>query len=188
MPAEPQPQPVDVGRADRAALIEAFGLTRIVWLGKGLVEDRDTDGHVDLIAAFIAPGRVLLQTVPVDNANHSRCEDNRQRLEAAGIEVVELPFLPYVEVAGERVAAGYLNLYVCNGAVIVPVTGAYDRRRGAVDHRRGVPGPRGRPRARRGARLRRWRTALHHPAGARRRLLGAGGLTCGSRPSGRAWR
>jgi len=27
-------------------------------------------------------------------------------------------------VAGERVAAGYLNLYVCNAAVIVPVIGA----------------------------------------------------------------
>jgi agmatine deiminase len=27
-------------------------------------------------------------------------------------------------VAGETVAAGYLNLYICNGAVIVPVCGA----------------------------------------------------------------
>jgi agmatine deiminase len=106
------------------ALIEAFGLRWIIWLGKGLVEDRDTDGHVDLIAAFLAPGRVLLQTVPPDNVNYSRCADNRARLEEAGIEVVEMPFLPYVEVAGEQVAAGYLNLYVCNGAVIVPVTGA----------------------------------------------------------------
>ena len=38
--------------------------------------------------------------------------------------MIELPFLPYVEVAGETVAAGYLNLYVCNRAVIVPVAGA----------------------------------------------------------------
>ena len=110
----------EIGRA----LIEAFGLRWIVWLGRGLVEDRDTDGHVDLIASFIEPRRVLLQTVAPDNVNHSRCEDNRARLKEAGIEVVELPFLPYVEVAGETVAAGYLNLYLCNGAVIVPVTGA----------------------------------------------------------------
>ena len=40
-----------------------LGVERIVWLGMGLLEDRDTDGHVDLIAAFIEPGRVLLQTV-----------------------------------------------------------------------------------------------------------------------------
>ena len=36
-------------------LAEYLGAERIVWLGQGLVEDRDTDGHVDLIAAF-TPG------------------------------------------------------------------------------------------------------------------------------------
>ncbi|MHB8694617.1 MAG: agmatine deiminase family protein [Solirubrobacteraceae bacterium] len=105
-------------------LTDAFGLERVVWLGDGLVEDRDTDGHVDLIAAFTRRDQVLLQTVPADNINHAACEENRARLTAAGIEVVELPFLPYAEVAGETVAAGYLNLYLCNGGVIVPVTGA----------------------------------------------------------------
>src|SRR5205807_1920451 len=34
------------------ALRQYLGARRIVWLGKGLVEDRDTDGHIDLIAAF----------------------------------------------------------------------------------------------------------------------------------------
>jgi agmatine deiminase len=106
------------------ALRRYLGVERIVWLGEGLVEDRDTDGHVDLIAAFATPGKVLLQTVPEDNVNFDRCEDNRARLSVAGIEVVELPFLPYVEVAGEPVAASYMNFYICNDAVIVPVTGA----------------------------------------------------------------
>lgn len=101
-----------------------LGIERIVWLGQGLVEDRDTDGHVDLIAAFCEPGRVLLQTVDEDNPNFARCLENHARLEAAGLEVTELPFLPYATVAGERVAAGYLNFYLCNGAVIVPVAGA----------------------------------------------------------------
>ncbi len=101
-----------------------LGVEKVVWLGKGLVEDRDTDGHVDLIAVFVTPGRVLLQTVGPDNINYDRCEDNRARLVAAGLEVVAFPFLPYVEVAGEAVAAGYMNFYICTGAVIVPVTGA----------------------------------------------------------------
>jgi agmatine deiminase len=100
-----------------------LGIERVVWLGQGLVEDRDTDGHVDLIAAFCDPGRVLLQTVDEDNPNFARCVDNGERLRTAGIEVIELPFLPYATVAGERVAAGYLNFYLCNGAVIVPVAG-----------------------------------------------------------------
>jgi len=106
------------------ALRAHLGADRIVWLGKGLVEDRDTDGHVDLIAAYLAPDRVLLQTVDEENANFEHCEENRARLDSAGIEVVELPFLPYATVAGERVAVSYLNLYIVDGAVIVPVTGA----------------------------------------------------------------
>jgi len=106
------------------SLSTLLGADRVVWLGHGLIEDRDTDGHVDLIAAFIRPGHVLLQTVAPENPNFAHCQENRGRLERAGIEVHELAFLPYVEVAGETVVASYLNFYVCNGAVIVPVTGA----------------------------------------------------------------
>ncbi|MGO9820204.1 MAG: agmatine/peptidylarginine deiminase [Solirubrobacteraceae bacterium] len=101
-----------------------LGVERIVWLGMGLIEDRDTDGHVDLIAAFIEPGRVLLQTVAPDNLNHDNCTENARRLADAGIEVTELALLPYAEVAGEQVAASYLNFYICNRGVIVPVAGA----------------------------------------------------------------
>jgi agmatine deiminase len=101
-----------------------LGVQRILWLGMGLLEDRDTDGHVDLIAAFTEPGRALLQTVDEDNPNFEHCEENRRRLSHAGVAVTELPFLPYVEVAGETVAASYLNFYICNGGVIVPVAAA----------------------------------------------------------------
>jgi agmatine deiminase len=100
-----------------------LGVERIVWLGQGLVEDRDTDGHVDLVGAFTRPGRVLLQTAPSGNPNHENCDENARRLQAAGIEVAEMPYLPYAEVAGERVAGSYMNFYLCNGAVIVPVAG-----------------------------------------------------------------
>jgi agmatine deiminase len=106
-----------------AALRDWLGVGEIVWLEMGLVEDRDTDGHVDLIATFTRPGRALLQTVPAGNPNYDNCEHNRQRLQSAGIDVVELPFLPYAEVAGETIAVGYMNLYLCNGAAIVPVCG-----------------------------------------------------------------
>jgi agmatine deiminase len=106
-----------------AELSLRLGVDRFVWLGHGLVEDRDTDGHVDLIAAFTGRGQVLLQTVPEGNANYDNCRENVDRLGAAGLAVTELPLLPYVEVAGETIAASYLNLYICNGAVIVPVAG-----------------------------------------------------------------
>jgi agmatine deiminase len=107
-----------------AELRAHLGVSEIVWLGHGLVEDRDTDGHVDLIAAFTEPGRALLQTVSEDNPNFEHCEENRARLSAAGIEVMEMPFLHYTQVAGEDVAVSYLNFYICNRGVIVPIAGA----------------------------------------------------------------
>jgi len=104
-------------------LRRSLGVERIVWLGMGLVEDRDTDGHVDLIASYVRPGQVLLQTVVPGNPNFDNCAENASRLRAAGLDVLELPLLPYVEVAGERTAVSYLNLYLCNGGAIVPVCG-----------------------------------------------------------------
>jgi agmatine deiminase len=106
------------------ALRAYLGIERMLWLGYGLVEDRDTDGHVDLIAAFTRPGEVLLQAVAPENPNYERCRENRARLQGAGIDVIELPFLPHAVIAGETVAVGYLNFYLCNGAVIAPVSGA----------------------------------------------------------------
>jgi agmatine deiminase len=107
-----------------AALGRNLGVERVVWLGRGMVEDKDTDGHVDLIASFVEPGRALLLATDESNPNHERGVENLERLRAAGIDAVELPFMSYVEVAGQRIGASYLNFYLCNGAVIVPVFGA----------------------------------------------------------------
>jgi agmatine deiminase len=105
-------------------LQDELGVHAVVWLGQGLVEDHDTDGHVDNICAPIAPGRVLLQTVAGEsNPNWSAARENAERLQAAGLEVVELPLLPYVEHDGPPTVVPYTNFYICNGALIVPVAG-----------------------------------------------------------------
>jgi agmatine deiminase len=108
-----------------ARLRETLGVERIVWLGLGLVEDDDTDGHVDNICAWIEPGRVLLQTVADEaDPNHDHCRENARRLADAGIEVVELDVLPRLDGDGPPTVVPYVNYYVANGALIVPVTGA----------------------------------------------------------------
>lgn len=105
-----------------AELRARLGAERVVWLGLGLLEDHDTDGHVDNICAFLGPGRVLLQTVADEsNPNFEHCAENARRLRDAGLEVVALDRLPY---AAADVVVPYTNYYVCNGALIVPVTGA----------------------------------------------------------------
>jgi agmatine deiminase len=104
-------------------LCDFLGAERVVWLGQGLAEDKDTDGHVDLIAAFTRPGEVLMQSTPPGTPSSERMADNHSRLVAAGLEVVDFPILPTLEVGGEQVAVGHLNFYLCNGAAIVPVAG-----------------------------------------------------------------
>lgn len=107
-----------------AELQGRLGLERITWLERGLVEDADTDGHVDLIAAFTEPGRVLLQMAPAGDPNEQSCNENLGRLQAAGFEVETLDLLPKVEREdGTVVAVSYMNFYVANGTVVVPVGG-----------------------------------------------------------------
>ena len=107
-----------------AELRTHLGAERVIWLGRGLVEDDDTDGHVDNICAFVAPGKVVLQTVTDEaNPNYEHCQENLRRLCDAGLQVVELPWLPYVEGEQPAVVVPYVNYYVCNGGLIVPTRG-----------------------------------------------------------------
>ena len=113
-----------------AGLGQALGATTVVWLPFGLVLDDDTDGHVDNVAAFTRPGAVLAQGCDDHTeADHDRLAVNlrclRDAPDARGVplEVTEIPVLPFTELDGERLAVPYLNLYVCNGAVMVPVCG-----------------------------------------------------------------
>jgi agmatine deiminase len=111
-----------------AVLVSELGVSTIIWLPHGLALDRDTDGHVDNVAAFAAPARLVMQGCDDrSEADWARCNINArcasQALDARGepIEVVELPVLPYTVVGGRRVAVPYLNYYVANGVVVVPV-------------------------------------------------------------------
>jgi agmatine deiminase len=111
-------------------LREELGVSTIVWLPFGLSLDDDTDGHVDNVAAFARPGTLVMQGCDDESeADWLRSNVNvrsaRGALDARGeaIDVVEVPVLPFTEVGGTRIAVPYLNYYVVNGAVIVPVCG-----------------------------------------------------------------
>lgn len=102
-------------------MMDALGARKVIWLGRGLTPDPVTDGHVDGMAAFVKPGVVLLHSIE-DKAdpNFAILADAKRRLQettdARGrkIEVIDLPLADEV---------GQMNFYVCNGAVIVPVSG-----------------------------------------------------------------
>jgi len=102
-----------------------LGTGPTIWLKDGLIEDVDTDGHVDNICAFYAPGKALLQTVAEkSDRNWEGTQENLARLRKAGIEVTELDLLPRITGEDEGVVVvPYTNFYVANGALIVPVSG-----------------------------------------------------------------
>ena len=102
-------------------LRDFLGVETIVWLGLGHSTDRDTDGHIDGIAPYVAPAKVAL-LMPDDpkDPDHEPGRDNRDRLgrarDAKGREIEVIPF----ETRPPGVVP-YLNFYLANGGVIVPI-------------------------------------------------------------------
>jgi agmatine deiminase len=105
------------------------GAESIIWLKRGLCGD-ETDGHVDNIACFAAPGRVIIQVCsdPQDE-NYEITRENLRILENAvdakgrKLEIVQIQQPPRVDYDGSRLTLSYLNFYFVNGGIILPVFG-----------------------------------------------------------------
>ena len=112
---------------DRAA-IEAeigrmLGFDRVLWLGDGLVNDH-TDGHVDNLARFAAPNRLIVpQARESDDPNAAIYTDAKRRAEAAGVEVATIPSPGRVVRDGTIEPASYVNFAITTHLVVVPTFG-----------------------------------------------------------------
>jgi len=116
--------------AAQGALAEALGARKVIWLGDGLLNDH-TDGHVDNLARFVAPGVVAVPLAygrndPNDDVFDAAAAAIMASTDAEGrpLKVLRLPSPGFVGDADEKPApASHMNFLIANGAVIVPTYG-----------------------------------------------------------------
>ena len=126
-------------------LCDYLGAERVLWLGAGVHND-ETDGHVDNLATFMAPGVVALTwTDDRSDPQHAISVDALERLRSArdargrSLEVVRLPAPGPLTItadeargvdaaqgtqprtAGDRMAASYVNYYLADTRVVFPL-------------------------------------------------------------------
>ena len=106
-----------------AALHDNLGFDRVLWLGDGLINDH-TDGHVDNLARFVGPNRLAIPQAADNDPNWRVYQDAAMRAEAFGVELIRLPSPGRVLNHEEQIVpASYMNFYIGNAAVVVPLYG-----------------------------------------------------------------
>jgi agmatine deiminase len=118
------------------ALTAALGARKVLWLGDGLMGDH-TDGHVDNLARFVAPGVVCCSLAfGADDPNAQAYDAAAAALagftdaEGRRLKVVRIPSPGRVIDAEHRsLAASHMNFIIANRAVIAPI---YNERAGAM--------------------------------------------------------
>jgi agmatine deiminase len=113
-----------------AALAQALGAKTVIWIDEGLKSDH-TDGHIDNIARFVGPARVVCQSpAGADDPNAETFDRIARTLEQAAdakgrkLEVIRVPSPGlYRDALGGISPASHLNFVIANGVVVVPVYG-----------------------------------------------------------------
>jgi agmatine deiminase len=107
-----------------AELAAQLGFTRVLWLGDGLINDH-TDGHVDNLARFVGPNRLVVpEATGVDDPNAAIYADAAARAEAFGVEVVRIPSPGLLTREGVIEPASYVNFAITSQLVVVPTFGS----------------------------------------------------------------
>jgi agmatine deiminase len=132
-------------RQIETCLKDYLNLQKVIWLDRGVYLD-ETDGHVDNLCCFVKPGEVLLTWT--DDPDDPQYEITRQAVEVLSAETdahgraltvhkIHQPDPMHISpeecegldasdsaksrMAGDRLAASYVNFYIANGGIVMPL-------------------------------------------------------------------
>jgi len=118
-----------ITREEAERRLKAFtGARKVIWLGSGF-SDLETDGHIDNIACFVAPGRVLVgvpssPSLPDAAPVHEAIRRLKAARDAEGrsLEVIEMvqPRRVRFDWRGRILQTSYVNFYLANGGIVMP--------------------------------------------------------------------
>ena len=104
-----------------------LGAKNTIWLNKGIAGD-DTHGHIDDIARFIDTNKIFLAyEYNKKDKNFKPLDENYKILNISKdqngkkITIIKLPMPKPIFIEKTRVPASYLNFYIANKIVLVPV-------------------------------------------------------------------
>ncbi|OGI07270.1 MAG: hypothetical protein A3I68_00705 [Candidatus Melainabacteria bacterium RIFCSPLOWO2_02_FULL_35_15] len=108
-------------------LKSVFNTEEIIWLKRGLEGDH-TDGHIDDVARFVGPGKILIcKSNDKKDNNYEHLNESIEYLKkwihpkkGYKLEVIELPVPDRIEIKNERLPNSYANFIFVNGGVIIP--------------------------------------------------------------------
>lgn len=124
----PNRNPTITKEVIEASLTRAFGLNNVVWLPgcptfeKGV---NNTDGHIDLFVQLTSRNRaMMLASAPASSSYNRIYQNNQVILRHHGIEVEDLPFAVMRTSCGKAFLSSFVNFYICNNGILVPITGS----------------------------------------------------------------
>jgi agmatine deiminase len=154
------------GAVIERTLQDYLGVREVVWLGDGVHRD-ETDGHIDNLACFVKPGVVALTwTDNKRDPQYDISQDAYRRLKKARdargrrLEIIKLPqpgplHMTEAEAAtvlrsdrtqprraGDRMAGSYVNFYIANGGIVMPLLDPKTDKAAASRLKRAFPGRR----------------------------------------------
>jgi agmatine deiminase len=104
-----------------------LGAKNTIWLNKGIAGD-DTHGHIDDIARFVDTNKIFLAyEYNKKDKNFKPLDENYKILNISKdqngkkITIIKLPMPKPIFIEKTRVPASYLNFYIANKVVLVPV-------------------------------------------------------------------